>query len=52
MSFYYVQIDENDIAYAILESHSEIEADDMIPTSSLDDSVLTKTYVNGEFVEV
>jgi len=52
MSFYYAQINEAGICFAVSELAGEVIADNMVQLESYDTSLLGKRYVNGTWLEV
>lgn len=52
MSFYYAELDENNICKAVSELAGEVIKDAMIPLETYDTSLLGKRYEDGEWVEV
>jgi len=49
MSFYYAQINNDQICFAVTQTHGLIIQDDMIPITSYDISLLGKIWTNGEW---
>ena len=47
MTYYYAQITQDSICYAILQTYAEIVQADMISIGSYDQSVLGKRWING-----
>jgi hypothetical protein len=51
MSFYYAQIDDDQICFAITQAAGLITQADMIPITSYDTSLLDKIWTNGEWLD-
>ena len=52
MSYYYAQITQDSICYAILQTYAEIVQADMISISSYDESVLGKRWTGTTWEDV
>ena len=52
MSYYYAQINQDSICYAILQTYAEIVQADMISISSYDESVLGKRWTGTTWEDV
>lgn len=50
--YYYAQLNQDDICFAISALSGEVEGEYMIPIDSYNDSLLGKRYKNGEWTEV
>jgi predicted glycosyl hydrolase (DUF1957 family) len=51
MTFYYAQIDDQSICYAVTQTAGEIIQPDMILITSYDTSLLGKIWNDGEWLE-
>jgi predicted glycosyl hydrolase (DUF1957 family) len=51
MSFYYAQIDDQSICYAVTQTAGEIIQPDMILITSYDTSLLGKIWNDGEWLD-
>jgi predicted glycosyl hydrolase (DUF1957 family) len=51
MSFYYAQIDDQSICYAVTQTAGEIIQPDMILITSYDTSLLGKIWNGGEWLD-
>ena len=49
---YYAQIDGNDICYAVTQTAGQINQANMIEIDGIDESLLLKKYVDGQWVDV
>jgi hypothetical protein len=52
MTYYYAQITQDSICYAILQTYAEIVQADMISISSYDESVLGKRWTGTTWEDV
>jgi hypothetical protein len=51
MSFYYAQINDDFICFAVTQTAGLISQPDMIPITSYDISLLGKIWTNGEWLD-
>ena len=48
--YYYAQIDQSGVCYAISELNAEVLSDNLIRIDSYDETFLNRQYINGEWV--
>jgi hypothetical protein len=50
MRYYYVQLNEQSVVNGAIDTHAEINSQNMIRTESFRPDLLDWSYINGEFI--